>query len=125
MNIIEQNRPEPSAIPGIAHATWAAREEGLTQMSVWRSSMAPGAVTPPHRHECDEVVMCLSGSGEARGDGEVRRFGAGATLVLPAGRFHQIVSVGAEPLEIIAVLAQTPVKVELPNGTALALPWRS
>lgn len=125
MNIIEQSRPQPSAIPGIAHATWAAREEGLSQMSVWRSSMAPGAATPPHRHDCDEVVLCLAGRGEAHGEGLVRPFGAGATLVLPKGRFHQIVSTGNEPLEIIAVLAATPVNVELPDGAALELPWRS
>ena len=70
MNVIEQNRPEASPIPGVAHATWAAQGDGLTQLSVWRQTLSPGAATPPHSHDCDEVVLCLDGWGEVHGGGE-------------------------------------------------------
>ena len=125
MHVHDQTRPEASPIPGVAHATWAGQAEGLTQLSLWRQTLAAGAATPPHRHDCDEAVMCLSGQGEVHIDGTVQRFGADQTLVLPRGRDHQIFNVGPLPLEIVAVFAASPVEVVLPNGDALALPWRS
>lgn len=125
MNLIEQQQPDVTPIPGVAHATWAGREDGLTQLSVWRQTLAPGAVTPPHRHECDEVVMCLSGWGEAHSNGEVRRFGPQSTLTLPREQVHQLFNVGPMPLELVAVFADTPVRTWLPDGQALELPWRS
>ncbi|MCK7498023.1 MAG: cupin domain-containing protein [Comamonadaceae bacterium] len=125
MNVIAQPRPEPTPFPGIAHATWAGEADGLTQLSVWRQTLQPGAATPPHRHDCDEVVLCTSGDAELQLGADVRRFGAGATLVLPAGLTHQIVNTGSRPLEILGIFGATPVGTALPDGTALALPWRS
>lgn len=125
MNVIPQTRPESTAIPGVAHSTWAAAAEGLSQLSVWRQTLAPGAASPPHRHDCDEVVMCLGGVGEVHSDGRVQRFGADTTLALPRQRVHQLFNVGDVPLQLLAVLAATPVRTELPDGQAIDLPWRS
>jgi len=125
MNVIEQNRPEPTAIPGVAHTTLACSEHGLTRLSVWRQTLAPGGATPPHRHDCDEVVLCLGGWGEVHADGRAQRFGAECTVVLPAHREHQIFNVGPQPLEIVGVFAATPVVTRLPDGSPLDLPWRS
>jgi quercetin dioxygenase-like cupin family protein len=125
MNVIEQTRPTPAPIPGLAHATWAGHDDGLRQLSVWRQTLAPGAATPPHSHDCDEVVLCQSGHGELHVDGRVQRFGAETTLVLPRGSLHQIFNVGAQPMEIIGVFGGTPVGTTLPDGSALELPWRT
>jgi quercetin dioxygenase-like cupin family protein len=125
MIVSEQTRPTPAPIPGIAHATWAGQADGLQHLSVWRQTMAPGAATPPHRHPCEEVVLCLAGSGEVHTEGEVHRFGAGCTLVLPADRDHQIFNTGAVAMETIGIFAATPVGTCLPDGAALELPWRT
>lgn len=125
MHVIEQARPEPTPIAGIAHATWAGSAEGLSQLSVWRQSVAPGGATPPHRHDCDEVVLCIGGSGEVHIDGRAHRFGADTTLVLPRGLLHQIFNTGAATLETIGVFAATPVGTALPDGEAIDLPWRT
>ena len=125
MYVIEQSRPSAAPIPGVAHVTWAGQDEGLQQISIWRQTLAPGAATPPHRHDCDEVVLCQSGRGELHVDGNVNPFGADCTLVLPRGCTHQIFSLGPMPLEIIGVFGATPVGTFLPDGDALALPWRS
>jgi quercetin dioxygenase-like cupin family protein len=125
MTVIEQSRPQPTPIPGVAHATWAGAADGLSQLSVWRQTLAPGAATPPHRHDCDEVVLCESGSGELHVGGAVHRFEGGSTLVLPRGPVHQIFNTGAGPLEIVGVFGATPVGTVLPDGSALTLPWRT
>ena len=125
MTLVIQQPPAPSGLPGIRHSTWAGAADGLEQLSVWRQTLAPGAATPPHSHDCDEVVLCLAGQGEVHGDGRVQRFGADSTLVLPRGRVHQLVSVGPMPLEIVGIFAATPVATRLPDGAPIELPWRT
>lgn len=126
MPVLEQDRPQATPLPGIAHSTWAGAADGLQQLSVWRQSLAPGAATPPHRHDCDEVVLCLSGWGELHEDGAApQAFGPDHVVVLPRGRVHQLFASGPQPLELIGLFAATPVPVELPDGQALQLPWRS
>lgn len=125
MIVIAQRRPEPTDISGVAHATWAGETEGLSQLSLWRQAMQPGAATPPHSHDCDEVVLCIAGQGEVHVDGQVHRFGADSLLVLRRGLVHQIFSTGKRPLETIGILGASPVVTRLPDGAALQLPWRS
>ncbi|MGZ5180605.1 MAG: cupin domain-containing protein [Ramlibacter sp.] len=125
MYVIDQPPPTDTPFPGVRHATWAGSAEGLRSLSLWRQSMAPGGATPPHSHACEEIVLCLAGRGEVEIDGRRHAFGPSQTLVLPAGVLHQIFNTGDEPLETTAVLAATPAPVALPDGSALALPWRS
>jgi quercetin dioxygenase-like cupin family protein len=125
MYVIEQPRLESAAIPGIAHATWAGAADGLTALSLWRQSLAPGAATPPHSHDCDEVVLCLGGLGEVHIDGEVHRFTENTTVILPKGKLHQLFNVGSTRLETIGIFAATPVSAHLPDGQKIALPWRT
>ncbi len=125
MTVIEQTAPQSTPIPGVAHATWAGRDDGLTQLSLWRQRIDAGGATPPHRHGCDEVVLCLAGEGEVHVDGTVHRFAAGRTVVLPKDRDHQLFNTGAGPLELIGVFAATPVPTVLSDGSPLELPWRS
>lgn len=125
MYVIEQQHPAPTPLPGIAHSTWAGAADGLNSLSLWRQTLAPGAATPPHSHDCDEVVLCLGGWGEVHIDGQAHRFGADTTLVLPQGVPHQVFNVGPTPLEVVGIFAATPVGTRGPDGAALELPWRS
>jgi mannose-6-phosphate isomerase-like protein (cupin superfamily) len=125
MNVIPQTPPAATPIPGVSHATWAGQDNGLQQLSVWRQSVAASAATPPHRHDIDEVVLCLSGRGELHIDRRVHPFRGGETLVLPRESMHQIFNVGDQPLEIVGVFGGSPVQTYLPDGSALPLPWRT
>ncbi len=125
MNITHQHTPSDTPIPGIAHSTWASQANGLNSLSVWRQSIDAGVATPPHKHDCEEVVLVHAGAGELHTEGKVVRFGAGETLVLPADHVHQIFSVGSEPLQLTGIFPQTPVKAWLPDGALLELPWVS
>jgi mannose-6-phosphate isomerase-like protein (cupin superfamily) len=125
MNVIENAAREKSHLPGIEHLTLAGAEQGLSRLSLWRQSMAPGSATPPHQHDCEEVVLVLEGSGELRlGDRNIR-FGPDTTLVLPPNLPHQIVNIGAVPLKTIAAFSATPVGTFLADGAPIALPWKS
>jgi mannose-6-phosphate isomerase-like protein (cupin superfamily) len=112
-------------IPGLQHATLAGSANGLRSLSVWRQSIEPGAATPPHRHDCEEVILVDGGRGQLVIDGEVRSFGPGTTLVIPPNADHQIFNIGDEPLRTTAIFGMTPVEVFFPDGQALPLPWRS
>jgi quercetin dioxygenase-like cupin family protein len=112
-------------LPGIAHQTLAGAAAGLRHLSVWRQTMAPGSATPPHRHDCEEVVIVEAGSGELHIGGAVHAFTAGARLVLEPNVDHMIVNSGSVPLTTTAVFSTSPVAVFLPDGSPLPLPWSS
>jgi quercetin dioxygenase-like cupin family protein len=110
-------------LPGIEHRTLAGERDGLRQLSVWRQTLAPGAASPPHRHDAEEVVLCHAGSGELHMQGEIYRFGPQTSLLIPRDVPHQIFNTGAQAMEIVAVLAATPVDVFSPDRQRLSLPW--
>ena len=123
MYVIRNEAPGETGFPGIEHVTLAGSANGLRHLSIWQQSVAPGAATPPHRHDCEEVVLCTAGEGELHVAGRIERFGANTTVVIPANIDHQIFSVGEHPLQFVAVLGMTPVEVRFPDGAPIALPW--
>lgn len=125
MQILTNHMTARTPVTGIEHVTLAGSHTGLRNLSVWKQSMSSGHATPPHRHACEEVVICTGGAGELHVAGRVERFGAGQTIIIPAGVDHQLVSTGPEPLETIAAFAMTPVLTISPDGEVLDLPWES
>lgn len=125
MYVIPNEAPGASGLPGIRHVTLAGSAQGLSKLSVWQQSIAAGAGTPPHRHDCEEVVLCTAGEGELHIHGQVMRFGPNTTVVIPANVNHQIVNAGSGPVEIIAVFSSAPVHAKFPNDDPIELPWRS
>lgn len=115
----------PSPFPGLTHRTLARQGDGLGTLSVWKQAITPGNGTPLHRHDCDEVVVVLAGSGTVLVDGREFPFRTGDTLILPAGCDHQIVSSGAEDLTVVATFGASPVLTATPDGQVMALPWAS
>lgn len=125
MHVIDNTQLPRAALPGLAHTTLAGVDNGLAHLSLWRQTIEPGAATPPHRHDCEEVVVVATGSGELHIDGRVERFGPDSTLAIPANVNHQILNTGSEPMNLVAAFSVSPVEVVLPDGSPLPLPWRS
>lgn len=125
MHIVKHAEQQLASMPGLEHMTLAGADEGLRALSVWRQSIAGGAATPPHRHDCEEVVVVVAGRGEIHCEREVWTFEAPATLSIPRNVPHQILNTGDAPLELIAAFSATPVEVYFPDGEPLPLPWRS
>ncbi len=125
MTVIANATIAHQSLPGLQHQTLANADHGLAHLSLWRQTMAPGAATPPHRHDCEEVVLIESGSGELHLGGKTLAFGPDSTLVIPRNVDHQIFNTGTEPIVCVAAFAATPVVVVLPDGQPIDLPWRT
>ena len=83
MPIIENSSRKVFALPGLKHQTLASGADNLEQMEVWMQTLEPGAETPVHFHECEEVIVILKGTGHVTIVGEDSTFGSGTTLVMP------------------------------------------
>jgi len=113
------------ALPGLEHRTIAGPEHGMRDMEVWLQTVAPGSGTPLHRHDCEEVIVILSGSGTCIVGVETIAFSADSTLIIPRDAVHQLVNTGDQPIRLIGVLAAAPVAVKTAEGAAIPLPWQA
>jgi quercetin dioxygenase-like cupin family protein len=78
---------------------------GASQFSVHENVLDPGAVVPWHAHAVQEVIVCLSGTGECTLEGErAEHYRAGSVLVIPADTLHTLRNVGDGRLSQIAIL---------------------
>lgn len=102
----------------------ATPSQGAQQVEVWQTWVAPGAGTPPHVHEGEEVVVVLRGRGELHVGDTVASFEGPCALIAPAGVPHQIINTGSEQVEAVAALPLRS-KIATPDGEELVLPWRS
>jgi mannose-6-phosphate isomerase-like protein (cupin superfamily) len=125
MYVVERSSQPRYTLPGLEHVTLAGSDQGLARLSVWQQAIAPGGATPPHRHDCEEVVVVTAGRGELHVEGRVIEFGPDSTLVIPANVPHQILNTGADEIRLVAAFSTAPVEVFLPDGAPIALPWRS
>jgi len=125
MYVIENKALPQSGLPGLQHTTLAGSENGLKHLSVWRQTIEAGAATPPHRHDCEEVVLIESGRGELHIAGAAHAFGPDTTLIIPADVDHQIINAGAEPISLVGLFSTAPVNVVFPDGRPIPLPWKS
>ena len=125
MKVIDNATLPHAQLPGLDHVTLAGADVGLRKLSVWQQTIAPGGATPPHFHDCEEVVLVTAGIGAIRVPSGSHTFGAGTTLLIPPLEDQQIVNTGSTPVELAGIFSTTPVGVFEPAGEALDLPWRS
>lgn|SRR5262245_24984505 len=125
MFVFDNASREVFTLPGVRHQTLASCSDGLDRLELWMQTLEPGAETPVHYHECEEVVVILKGSGRARLTGTAVDFGPGTTLVIPPRVVHQLVNVGGEEMFAIAALSETPARAFTTDGTLIPLPWQA
>lgn len=123
MQVNHNDAAEVHELPGLVHQTLAGCRDGVRDFEVWRQTIAAGAATPVHKHDCEEAIVIFSGSGVCYCEGREFPFKADDTLLIPPGVVHQIVNSGDEPLNIMATLSMSPVRVETEDGQHMALPW--
>ncbi|MBV6303377.1 cupin domain-containing protein [Candidimonas humi] len=123
MPVIDINALPSFQIPGIEHKTVAGPRDHMRQMEMWMQTIEPGGATPVHRHDCEEAIVVLSGSGQCVVDGVTTPFGPNCTLTFLPNQVHQICNTGTVPMNIVAALSMAPVDVETEFGQRVTLPW--
>ena len=123
MNIMSHAAIPVYSLPGLEHQTIACKSDGTQASEAWKQTLAPGAATPPHFHECEEIVCILQGAGEIAIEERRERFAADCTLILAPRVVHQITNTGTENVKLVAWLAESPGRAFLPSGEQLVLPW--
>jgi len=69
-------------------------------------TIAPGQdAGPEETHGGDQIVYIVEGEALMRVDGDERRAGAGALVVIPAGARHHVRNPGRTPLFLVTVYA--------------------
>jgi quercetin dioxygenase-like cupin family protein len=85
--------------------TLADEMAGTRSCSVYENVLNPAAVVPWHSHPIEEVIVCLSGTGECTFRGEQsERYQAGSVLIIPPGTEHTLRNTGPDRLIQLAVL---------------------
>jgi quercetin dioxygenase-like cupin family protein len=121
MSIVRREQTHVHSMQGNHIAGVATPGSGARQVEMWRGRMDAGAATPPHRHDTEEVVIFLSGSGRATIGARELRYHAGDTLILPPAEVHQLFA--ETECEFVSAMPSGGM-VELPDGERLDLPWR-
>ncbi len=122
-HIHSHSTPSPACCPASPIRPSPAPQHGMHSLEVWSQSIEPGGATPPHRHDCEEVVV-VQAKAPLMMHGTESRFRSGDTVLLPRNDVHQLINTGSGPLRLIAPFSMAPVQVELPDGTPSALPWQ-
>jgi len=97
----KDGRPD-SPSPGVSRITIVEKATGAGALTTRIVTIQPGASTILHWHRVEEAMMCLEGQGKAILGDETMDFGAGATLLGPAGVPHGFINDGSVPL-VLAV----------------------
>jgi quercetin dioxygenase-like cupin family protein len=124
MSVIRNELLPSFSLPGLQHQTVAGPEHGLRTLEMWVQHIAPGTGTPVHRHNCEEVILVLRGSGRLHLSGEELDFSANSTLQIPPDAVHQIINTGSEEMFLVAALGQAPVRVYTADRQPIPLPWQ-
>jgi quercetin dioxygenase-like cupin family protein len=81
-------------------------------VAVIAERIAPGDAIPLHRHTIDEVILYLSGEGEARVGDDTHDIRGGDVLIIPAGSVHGTRNTGDDSLELRAFFPSARIDIE-------------
>jgi mannose-6-phosphate isomerase-like protein (cupin superfamily) len=122
MKLIPGKAAPPFAVGGTTITGYAAPSRGATEVSLWRIELSPGASSPLHQMDVEEVFLGVSGSAVAVIDGTESTVGAGDCLILPA-RTPFTLTAGAEAFQAVACMTAGGQATMLPGGETFLPPW--
>ena len=79
-------------------------EDGAGNFHMRHFEVAPGGVTPHHRHNYEHEIVILSGKGLARSEQGDRVFKAGDVIFVAANEQHQFINNSGEPCTFICLI---------------------
>lgn len=120
--LIRKDQAPRFELPGTQVTGYASPSRGSQSISAWRLELAPGAVSPVHSLETDEVFIALRGAAEFHLDGRVLRVAAGDGLTVCAGTSFKIAVVSEGAFEAAACVP-AGCRARIGDGEPFAPPW--
>ena len=106
MPVIDHSKLETKTFPGVLHKTIAGLKQGSKTSEIWYQTSAEKSETPPHYHDCEEIIIILRGSGWAMIDGKKENFRPNSTIIVPPNIVHQMANTGKD--EMLGKLMNLP-----------------
>jgi quercetin dioxygenase-like cupin family protein len=104
MPVITRSDAPRFELPGTRVVGLAAPSRGATETCAWHLTLDPGASSPDHSLDREEVFVALAGSARATLDGTTHDVHAGDSLIVPPHVDFAIANHGDEPFEAVACL---------------------
>ena len=123
MTLISHESAPPFTADGTTVTGYAAPSRGATSISLWRIELAPGAASPLHQLDVEEVFLGTGGRAMATIDGTNYSVSAGDCLILPAGAPFTITAAADEPFRAVACMPAGGRATLLPDGPTFVPPW--
>jgi quercetin dioxygenase-like cupin family protein len=121
MAVITREQTQTFELPGTHVTGLASPSRGASETSAWRLRLEPGASSPAHSLDREEIFVVLSGTVRAAYDAHAEEASAGEALIVAPGEEVTLSTVGAEPFEAVALL---PVGGTAPlDGERMVPPW--
>ncbi len=112
---------EKGISPGIAQKPLWTRKESNSHAQMYLVKMDSGTVSPAHRHPHPQIFYVISGTGQARLDGQIHELSPGSTVRVLNGELHDFVNTGAEEL-VMLEMQVFDIKIDLRKAFGLETP---
>lgn len=120
--ITRQDAPAFGA-DGTAVTGYAAPSRGSEFVSLWRINLEPGASSPLHELDTEEVFLGLAGNAMFTIDGREYTVGAGDCLVVPPHTAFALAAGPDGPFQAVACMRAGGQATLLPDGPTFVPPW--
>ncbi|GAA3754946.1 hypothetical protein GCM10022225_44680 [Plantactinospora mayteni] len=84
--------------PDFRRVLWTGKHTQLVIMTI-----PPDGEIGEEVHEVDQILTFVSGTGEARVNGQTRKVTQGDLVIVPAGQKHNFVNAGPNPLVLYTI----------------------
>jgi quercetin dioxygenase-like cupin family protein len=123
MTLISLESAPPYTAGGTTVTGYAAPSRGANAISLWRIELAPGASSPLHLMDVEEVFLGTEGRAAAIIDGTESIVSAGDCLILPAGTPFTLTAQADGPFRAVACMPAGGQATMLPDGATFVPPW--
>ncbi len=96
MTAVYARQAQTFTVQGNLMTKLIAPSVGASEVMAWRAKMEPGAASPPHIHNHEEVVVILASSVKVLIGEEEHLLSAGDAFVVPPHTVHQVINAGQE-----------------------------
>ena len=124
MPMIDQaTQPREEWRKGVETVMLVSAVTGSSQLCIFEQFCDPGLGAPTHLHAVEEVLTIVAGEAEVWVGEERYAAAAGASVIIPAGKFHGFRNTGSDTLHVRAILAAPIFEASYDDRAELSRRW--